>query len=111
MDIVHGELVVTFPDTEPSEEDRPEVEEAKDADGMDLLSENENEDYQFKSFDLAFACLHTFVGLGPYYVNGSGFAYKILTWCLLVCMPLCILLCYGSVFACILCTVGEGLSQ
>ena len=37
-------LAATFPDTEPSEEDCPEVEEAKDADDMDLLSEDENED-------------------------------------------------------------------
>ena len=39
-------LAVTFPDTyiEPSEEDCSEVEEAKDADDMDLLSEDENED-------------------------------------------------------------------
>ena len=44
MDIVHGALAATFPDTEPSDEDCPEVEEAKDRDGMDLLSEDENED-------------------------------------------------------------------
>ena len=37
-------LAATFPDTEPSEEDCPEVKEAKDADDMDLLSEVENED-------------------------------------------------------------------
>ena len=37
-------LAATFPDTEPSEEDCPEVEEAKDADDMDLLSEDANED-------------------------------------------------------------------
>ena len=37
-------LAATFPDTEPSEEDYPEVKEAKDAGDMDLLSEDENED-------------------------------------------------------------------
>ena len=36
-------LAETFPDTEPSEEDCPEVKEAKDADDMDLLSEDEND--------------------------------------------------------------------
>ena len=42
MEIVHG--AATFPDTEPSEEDCLEVEVTKDADDMDLLSEDENED-------------------------------------------------------------------
>ena len=37
-------LAATFQDTDPSEEDCPEVEETKDAGDMDLLSEDENED-------------------------------------------------------------------
>ena len=38
-------IAATFPDKEPSDEDCPEVEEAKDADDMTwCLSEDENED-------------------------------------------------------------------
>ena len=91
-------LAATFPDKEPTEEDCPKVEEAKDADDMTCCLRMKMKIKIFKSFNLAFASLHTFVGLYYYYyVYGSVFAYKILTWSLLVCMPLCILLwCSGG---------------
>ena len=58
-------LAVTFQDTEQSEEDCPEVEEAKDAGDMELLFEDENEDLTIQDtciqkFQLSL-CLFTYL--------------------------------------------------
>ena len=63
---------------------------------------------------LAFACLHTFVDLGPIllllclWFSLCIQNFKLVFACLHVSLYT---ICYSLVFACILCAVGEGLNQ